>query len=104
MGAIQAQDYLGSLWAVGLRTENATEQTIEQALKERTIVRTWPMRGTLHYVAPQDIRGMLRLLTPRIISLNAKRVKREYDLDADVFLDSRKLLEKAMQGEKTASP
>ena len=30
LGAVQAQDYLGALWAVGLRTPGATEQTVEQ--------------------------------------------------------------------------
>jgi len=28
-GAIQAQDYLNSLWAIGLRLKNATEGDIE---------------------------------------------------------------------------
>src|SRR5205085_1525694 len=65
--AVQAQDYPGALWAVGLRMRDATETAIEQAIAERTIVRTWPMRGTLHFVAPEDVRWMLQLLTPRII-------------------------------------
>ncbi len=29
MGAIQAQDYLGALWAIGLRMKDATETDIE---------------------------------------------------------------------------
>jgi hypothetical protein len=28
LGAVQAQDYLGSLWAIGLRMQNATEAAI----------------------------------------------------------------------------
>ena len=35
-GAVQAQDYLGALWAVGLRMENATEAAIEQAIADRS--------------------------------------------------------------------
>src|SRR5918912_4165341 len=66
LGAVQAQDYLGALWAVGLRTPGATEQTIEQALADKTIVRTWPMRGTIHFVAAADVRWMLDLLAPRV--------------------------------------
>jgi hypothetical protein len=61
MGAVQAQDYLGALWALGLRMETATEETIERAIADRTVVRTWPLRGTLHFVAPADIRWMLAL-------------------------------------------
>jgi hypothetical protein len=100
MCAMQAQDFLGSLWAVGLRTESCTETDIEKAIANRSIVRTWPMRGTLHYVVPQDIRWMLKLMTPRILKLNAKRLKRDYDLDEAVYLQSRKILEKALQGNK----
>src|SRR6266498_4485562 len=68
LGAVQAQDYLNSLWAIGLRLKNANESNIEKAIADKTIVRTWPMRGTLHFVAPEDIHWMLKLLTPRIIA------------------------------------
>src|SRR5688572_11015524 len=80
LGAVQAQDYLGSLWAVGLRTQNATLEDIERAINDRKIVRTWPMRGTLHFVAPEDVRWMLKLLTPRIIA-NSQRRYQQLDLD-----------------------
>lgn len=66
-GAVQAQDYLGSLWAVGQRVTDATEQQVEKAIADRRIVRSWPMRGTIHYTAPEDLRWMLDLLGPRII-------------------------------------
>ena len=55
LGAVQAQDYLGSLWAIGLRMNEATEAEVEQAIADKQIVRTWPMRGTLHFVAPADV-------------------------------------------------
>ncbi len=55
-GAMQAQDYRNALWAVGLRTLHATEASIERAVAEREIVRTWPMRGTLHFLAAADVR------------------------------------------------
>src|SRR5215211_1105946 len=73
LGAMQAQDYLGALWAVGLRVPGATEQTIEQALAEKTIVRTWPMRGTIHFVAAADVRWMLELLAPRVVRRSKSR-------------------------------
>src|SRR5437868_10179473 len=79
LGAVQAQDYLGALWAVGLRLPNATEANIEQALTDRTIVRTWPMRGTLHFVPPEDARWMLKLMTPRIVAGHAQRLLRHYE-------------------------
>src|SRR5262249_20305405 len=80
-GAVQAQDFYGSLWAIGIRTKDALESTIEQAIADRKIVRTWPMRGTLHFVPPEDVRWMLKLLTPRIIAGNMRRLYRQLDLN-----------------------
>ena len=59
LGAMQAQDYTGALWSIGLRMPNATEAEVERAIKERKIVRSWPMRGTLHFVAATDLRSAL---------------------------------------------
>ena len=42
--------------------------TSSHAIADRRIVRTWPMRGTLHFVAPEDVRWMLALLSPRVIA------------------------------------
>ena len=97
--AVQAQDYLGALWAVGLRTKNTTEGDVEQALADRTIVRTWPMRGTLHFVAAEDIRWMLKLLTPRVISGSASRLK-QLELDNATFSRSKEVFVRALQGGK----
>jgi hypothetical protein len=57
-GAMQAQDYLGSLWAVGQRLPDGTEACVEQAIASRRLVRTWPMRGTLHLVAALERAGV----------------------------------------------
>jgi hypothetical protein len=100
LGAVQAQDYLGALWAVGLRMRNAVEADIEQALANGTIIRTWPMRGTLHFVAAADIRWMLELLTPRIVANNAQLLLRRFDLDEGVFARSKDLFARALQGGK----
>jgi len=96
-GAVQAQDYLGALWALGLRMTGATEGDIEDAIAARTIVRTWPMRGTLHFVPAEDSRWMLRLLAPRVIARSGSRY-RELGLDAAVFTRARRLLVRALQG------
>jgi hypothetical protein len=67
--AIQAQDYAGALWAIGLRSgPDCTAADVEGAIAEKRIVRTWPVRGTLHFVAPDDVRWMLSLLSPRVLS------------------------------------
>ncbi len=95
--AMQAQDYLGTLWAVGLRLPGSTERTIEAALENRSIVRTWPMRGTLHVVAAADVRWLLDLLAPRRLAQAAYR-RRQLDIDEDTLARSRAVCQKALQG------
>jgi hypothetical protein len=75
LGAVQAQDYLASLWAVGLRTRGATASTIEQAIADGEIVRTHAFRGTLQYVARDDVRWMLALVGSRVITATASRYR-----------------------------
>ena len=67
MGALQGQDYLMSLWAIGLRTKSATEKDIEQAVIDKKIVRTWPMRRTLHWVSAKDVHWMVGLSSEKLI-------------------------------------
>jgi len=97
-GAMQAQDYLGSLWAIGLRMRKATESLVEAAEARRAIIRTWPMRGTLHFVAAADARWMTQLLAPRVIARNAARLKREVDVDASVVARARDIVSRALEG------
>jgi hypothetical protein len=97
LGAVQAQDYLGALWAVGLRMRTPSEQAVEQALAERSIVRTWPLRGTLHLVAAEDARWMLDLLTPRVVAQQAARQEREHGLDIATVKRSRTAIQRALQ-------
>lgn len=93
MGAIQAQDFQGALWAIGCRLPSATLKDIESAIASARIVRSWPMRGTLHFVAAEDLGWMLRLLAPRIYSAQKGR-HRQLELDDKIFADTRRLLEK----------
>jgi hypothetical protein len=97
LGAMQAQDYLGTLWAIGLRLPAATENDVERAIADRTIVRTWPLRSTLHFVAAADVHWFLDLLGPRIIS-TANFLHERYGLDAAELSRIRKVLVKALQG------
>ena len=58
---MQAQDYLGAKWALGLRLPGTTDAKIEQAFNDGAILRTHVMRPTWHFVAPADIRWLLAL-------------------------------------------
>ncbi|MFI5262841.1 MAG: winged helix DNA-binding domain-containing protein [Candidatus Limnocylindrales bacterium] len=85
MLALQAQDLPGVKWSVGLRQPPLTETSVEAACDAGTIVRSWPMRGTLHLVAAEDLGWMLQLTTPgAIASLAARRAYLGIaDLDAE---------------------
>ncbi len=62
--AVQAQDYAASQWALGARSPGLTAAQVRTALDSAAIVRSWPMRGTLHLVPARDLHWMLSL-TPR---------------------------------------
>src|SRR5512140_1869066 len=97
LGAVQSQDYSGGLWGIGLRLPGSTLADIEKALNKRKIIRTWPMRGTLHFVPARDARWMLELLTPRVIKRNARRYK-ELGLNYEIFERSERLISHALEG------
>lgn len=95
--AVQAQDFSGSLWAVGLRLPGAGVADIESAINDARLVRTWPMRGTLHLLAAADVRWMLDLLATRTIASSAGRLERDYALDAATLKRCRKIVEKHLR-------
>ncbi|MEV4988096.1 winged helix DNA-binding domain-containing protein [Pseudarthrobacter sp. LMD1-1-1.1] len=66
MTAMQAQDLPAALWAVGVRVPGAGITDVRAAIHAGTVVRSWPMRGTLHLVAPEDLRWMLDLTAERL--------------------------------------
>jgi hypothetical protein len=102
-GAVQAQDYLGSLWAIGLRTRAASEVSIERAIAERSIVRTWPLRGTLHFVAAEDARWMLKLCASRALARSARRLKQEHGIEGRLIARSAKVVTDALSGGNAVS-
>jgi hypothetical protein len=81
--ATQAQDYLGTLWAVGLRTPDASAADVESAHEAGRFVRSWPMRGTLHFVAAEDLGWMLGLTAARMLQTAAGTRRRIGLTDAD---------------------
>jgi hypothetical protein len=99
-GAVQAQDFYGSLWNVGQRMKSATQSLVESAIADRSIVRTWPMRGTLHFISSEDVYWMLPLLTPRIVQ-KAQTHYKKHELDDKTFSKSRKIFEQALRDNKT---
>ncbi|HYO88212.1 MAG TPA: winged helix DNA-binding domain-containing protein [Candidatus Limnocylindrales bacterium] len=80
LGAVQAQEYPASLWSLGLRLRATNAQVVEAALHDHSMLRTWAMRGTLHYLSAYDAGWILRLVGPDIIKGSARRY-RQLELD-----------------------
>ncbi|MGH9408210.1 MAG: winged helix DNA-binding domain-containing protein [Vicinamibacterales bacterium] len=99
MGAIQAQDFAMSKWAMGLRMQNATDAAVEKAIARGEIIRTHVLRPTWHWVSAEDIRWMLALTASRIRSSMGRRL-RELELTPAVLLKSKTLLVNALTGGK----
>ncbi len=102
MVAMQAQDYAGAKWAIALRTYNASEDVIEQAITDGKILRTHLLRPTWHFVSPQDIRWLLTLTAPRIHAINAPFYRKFGFTDA-LFNKTNELLTRTLQGNKQLS-
>lgn len=67
LGAVQAQDLPGALVSVALRRAGGPAG-LRAAFDEGRLVRTWPMRGTLHLVPAEELRPWLAVLGPRTVS------------------------------------
>ncbi len=73
LGAMQAQDLASGLWSFGVRLPAYTVSDVTAALERREALRTWPMRGTVHFVPSRDARWMLDLMGRRVLVGAAKR-------------------------------
>lgn len=102
LGAVQAQDYGQALWAIGLRTKGATRQTVEKAIADGEILRTWPMRGTIHFVPSEDAAWMLSISSARIIARTKGR-RAGLGLTDAVLQKAEHTIDKTIQGRRFAT-
>lgn len=80
---IQAQEAPAAALAVRVRSNGLLAADGEQArVQERTVMRTWGPRGTLHLLATEDIGWLLPLLGPVFIAGDRRR-REELGLDED---------------------
>ncbi|OMD37225.1 winged helix DNA-binding domain-containing protein [Paenibacillus odorifer] len=99
MGAMQAQDYMQAVWAIGLRSPASKLADVERAIAERKIILTWTLRGTLHFVPAEDVKWMLQLSAPRLASQTKRRMV-ELGLDDQTLESCRKIIVDALKGGK----
>jgi hypothetical protein len=99
MVGIQAQNPVAARLALRARCQDLAAATLDAALEEeRSLVRTWCLRGTLHLVAAEDLAWLLALLAPRLIQAGARR-RAELGLDADTGRRSVQALAAMLQRE-----
>lgn len=85
---VQAQDYPAAQWALGVRSPGTTAVHVQQAFNAGLIVRSWPMRGTLHVVPARDLHWMQRLSAPRQIA-GAKTRQAQLGVTRDILESAR---------------
>ena len=102
MLAIQGQDLPGAKWSVGLRAPGSTLADVDAAFDSGQIIRSWPMRGTLHVVAAQDIGWMLDITAERTLrSLTTRH--RQLDIDDTVIGRADEIASGLLEGGRSAT-
>ncbi|MBK7862106.1 MAG: AlkZ family DNA glycosylase [Archangiaceae bacterium] len=93
LGAVQAQDWLASRWALGVRLAG---QVTEADVESEGVVRMHALRGTWQLVALEDVRWMLGLVGELEVKAATSR-HRGLGLDEKVFAKSHRALEAALR-------
>jgi hypothetical protein len=97
--AVQGQDHPGAVTSIALRTRSRDRADVDAALTSGQVVKSWPMRGTLHFVPAEDLPWLLELTAPRVIASVAPRHS-ELDLDERSFELARELAIEALHGRR----
>ncbi|NLF63306.1 MAG: winged helix DNA-binding domain-containing protein [Chloroflexi bacterium] len=99
LGAVQAQEYQDAKWSLGMRMAGATDEVVERAIDEGTILRTHAMRPTWHFVAPEDIRWLQALTGPRVQRQNGP-IYRQNGLDEALRERCTEIMAEALAGQR----
>jgi hypothetical protein len=74
---VQAQDIAAAPLALRARAEGLTASAVTAAREDRSIVRTWGPRGTLHLMAAEDVGWLVRLTGPTWRPASTRRLVQE---------------------------
>lgn len=102
LGAVQAQDFAASKWVVGSRVPGSVAADVDAAIESREVVRSWPLRGTLHLVPVESVRDILAITGPRLVRQSTTR-HRELGLDDAIYGMARRIAERALEGGRSLS-
>jgi Winged helix DNA-binding domain len=96
--AVQAQDSFASRLGLRARSSTVTDADVRHSIEvDRTVVRTWLMRGTIHLVDARDLRWLVRLVGPSI-SRKYRTRWRQLGLTDEVLDRSVELLPELLAG------
>lgn len=94
---LQAQTWVGAVLQVRARSTQTTKADVGTAREvDRSVVRGWFQRGTLHLVATEDYSWLLALLGPVLEKRNERRY-RQLGLDERTRERGRKLLTRELE-------
>lgn len=95
---VQAQELPAARLSLRPRSSGLTDAAVEAArVEERSVVRTWAMRGTLHLVASDGLFWLRRLLFPGSIRANQRGSARP-GLDEKTYRRAMGLIDRALAG------
>lgn len=103
MGAVQGQDYKPGMWAIGMRMPGSTRETVEAAINDMQIVRSWTMRHTIHFVPLEDVYWMTRISRQRMLRTYLGQMERQAGLDALKLERGTAAFIEALRGKKLLS-
>lgn len=100
---LQAQDAAAVALSVHVRTPGSVAGDVERALtRDRMIVRTWLMRGTLHLVTAEDLDWLLTALGPTLAAGGRSR-RAQLGLDDDTAERAVRAVRDALAGRGSQS-
>ncbi len=100
--AMQGQDFRAVRWAIGSRLPESTDAQVRRAFDGGGLVRSWPMRGTVHAVAAPDLPWMLEHLGPRAL-MGVERRWASLGLDRETLERAREVAIGRLEGGRNAT-
>jgi hypothetical protein len=93
---LQAQEVRAYPLSVRARLRGAVADDVQRArVEERSVLRGWYMRGTLHLVAAEDAAWLLALVGPRMVRAGASR-RRQLGIDEDTYARALHVIREAL--------
>ncbi len=96
---VQAQDLRAADLALRARAASLTAAEVQTARgSERSVIRTWAMRGTLHLLASDDVGWLLSLIAPRFLPRSRRRLL-QLGIEGSAQTEAVALIEKMLEVE-----